>query len=491
MNVSNRKKDTGADTAHNAQHKARTKGVAMDKSNTALPDSNNFKNRRPTERHVLVAVIFTLLVTGPALMAVADVVHNDDVIIMGSTCVGLHCTPGYSFGYNTLVLKENNLRLYFDDSSPYNANNFPTNDWAIIVNDSTSGGDNYFAIQDATAVRNIFRVDAGAPANSIRVYTNGAITLGDSLRTLGNPWGDVYLGRSGFDSYIFVGEAGHEGLIRHVRAGIAPTDAVNYGQLTAAFDQLSAASAWLSTTGTSGSTATGTGSIAIGSGASARSYDTAVGHNSTITADNSTAVGANTTINSPNSVAVGANAVVEAQAPGSTAVGQNARVTAGAAGSVALGSNSVATEPNTVSVGSPGSERRITNVADGVNPTDAVNMNQLTATNKKVAVNSNRISQNSDRIEQNSGAIRELDRSVNELRDESRAGIAAAAALVELMPSAPGKTTLNVGTASFHGAFALGITAVHRLKAADCMLNTGISFTDDEVLVRAGASWEF
>jgi trimeric autotransporter adhesin len=44
---------------------------------------------------------------------------------------------------------------------------------------------------------------------------------------------------------------------------------------------------------------------------------------------------------------------------------------------VVLGNNSVASGPNTVSVGAPGAERRITNLAPGVNPTDAVTMSQL------------------------------------------------------------------------------------------------------------------
>jgi autotransporter adhesin len=50
---------------------------------------------------------------------------------------------------------------------------------------------------------------------------------------------------------------------------------------------------------------------------------------------------------------------------------------ASAPNSVALGNGSVASLANTVSVGAPGSERRITNVAAGINPTDAVNVGQL------------------------------------------------------------------------------------------------------------------
>jgi autotransporter adhesin len=44
---------------------------------------------------------------------------------------------------------------------------------------------------------------------------------------------------------------------------------------------------------------------------------------------------------------------------------------------VALGSGSIADQANTISVGSVGNERRITNVAPGIDPTDAVNLGQF------------------------------------------------------------------------------------------------------------------
>ena len=50
---------------------------------------------------------------------------------------------------------------------------------------------------------------------------------------------------------------------------------------------------------------------------------------------------------------------------------------AAADNSVALGTGSVADEENTISVGSSTNQRRITNVAAGVNATDAVNVSQL------------------------------------------------------------------------------------------------------------------
>jgi autotransporter adhesin len=50
---------------------------------------------------------------------------------------------------------------------------------------------------------------------------------------------------------------------------------------------------------------------------------------------------------------------------------------ASAANTVALGEGSVADQPDTVSVGSPGNERRITNLAPGQAAGDAVNMQQF------------------------------------------------------------------------------------------------------------------
>ncbi|HIF0537342.1 TPA: YadA-like family protein [Escherichia coli] len=64
-----------------------------------------------------------------------------------------------------------------------------------------------------------------------------------------------------------------------------------------------------------------------------------------------------------------------AQGKGSVAIGSGS--IAAADNSVALGTGSVANEENTISVGSSTNQRRITNVAAGVNATDAVNVSQL------------------------------------------------------------------------------------------------------------------
>ena len=116
--------------------------------------------------------------TGKNFPFPADQVILDDLIVDGSACIGFDCVNGESFGFDTLRLKENNLRLHFDDTS--SSASFPSNDWRIVVNDSSNGGASYFAIEDSTAGRQPFRVTAGAPANSLFVASSGRVGFGTS-----------------------------------------------------------------------------------------------------------------------------------------------------------------------------------------------------------------------------------------------------------------------------------------------------------------------
>jgi len=102
----------------------------------------------------------------------------DDLIVDGSACFGFDCVTGESFGFDTIRLKENNLRIHFQDTS--NSGSFPSRDWRIVINDSANGGANYFAVQDADASRNVFVIEGGAPANSLYVEDYGRVGLGTS-----------------------------------------------------------------------------------------------------------------------------------------------------------------------------------------------------------------------------------------------------------------------------------------------------------------------
>ena len=70
-----------------------------------------------------------------------DQVIPDDLIVQGSGCFGFDCVNNENFGFDTIRLKENNLRIGFDDTS--SSAGFATNNWQIRANDSTSGGANF------------------------------------------------------------------------------------------------------------------------------------------------------------------------------------------------------------------------------------------------------------------------------------------------------------------------------------------------------------
>lgn len=102
----------------------------------------------------------------------ADQVIPDDLIVQGSGCFGFDCVNNESFGFDTIRLKENNLRIKFEDTS---AGTFPSTDWQLTANDSASGGQNKFSIEDITAARVPFTVEGGATTNSIYVDSTGRV----------------------------------------------------------------------------------------------------------------------------------------------------------------------------------------------------------------------------------------------------------------------------------------------------------------------------
>lgn len=120
--------------------------------------------------------------TGKYSVLAKDQVVADDMIVQGSICTGFDCVNNENFGADTLVLKENNLRIFFNDTST--SGSFPSNDWRITANDQASGGASYLSIDDATAGRTVFRVTAGAPANSLFVASSGNVGLGTSTPVL-------------------------------------------------------------------------------------------------------------------------------------------------------------------------------------------------------------------------------------------------------------------------------------------------------------------
>ncbi|MFT6780068.1 MAG: hypothetical protein ACJAV1_004017, partial [Paraglaciecola sp.] len=113
-----------------------------------------------------------------SVSVLADQVIQDDLIIVGSACLGLDCVNGESFGFDSLRIKENNLRLKFVDTS--SSSSFPTRDWQITINDSANGGAEKFSIDDIDGGKTPFTIEADAPNHSLYVDDGGRIGLGTS-----------------------------------------------------------------------------------------------------------------------------------------------------------------------------------------------------------------------------------------------------------------------------------------------------------------------
>ncbi|MCC5846523.1 MAG: YadA-like family protein [Verrucomicrobia bacterium] len=193
---------------------------------------------------------------------------------------------------------------------------------------------------------------------------------------------------------------------------------------------------------------------------------------------------------------------------------------------MALGANSVADQDDTVSVGAAGAERRITNVAPGVDGTDAVNVNQLQGVqdgvnansqkledhevrlnshsrrisqklqdhevrlnshSRRISQNRNLINENRALIEQNAAAIQRLDRRVSDVEGKAYSGVAAALSLAPIVPPMDeGQTAVMAGVGHYEGESAVGVTVTHRLNGGEgkrnVYVNGGVSVTTENTV---------
>ncbi|HSL84092.1 MAG TPA: hypothetical protein VLF66_15070, partial [Thermoanaerobaculia bacterium] len=122
------------------------------------------------------------------VLGAKDQVISDDLIVQGSICAGFDCVNNESFGFDTLRLKENNTRIQFYDTSSIGA--FPTNNWQIRANASAAGGASFLGVVDQGVSGSsesgtlVFLVEAGAPANALRVAGTGRVGLGTATPIL-------------------------------------------------------------------------------------------------------------------------------------------------------------------------------------------------------------------------------------------------------------------------------------------------------------------
>ncbi|MBJ8796581.1 trimeric autotransporter adhesin SadA [Citrobacter freundii] len=221
-----------------------------------------------------------------------------------------------------------------------------------IVNGDSGVGIGYGAVVEQSAFNGI-AIGSSAQvnhANSIALGSNSQTTVGaqSSYTAYNMDTPQTSVGE------VSVGSGDGQRQITNVAAGSADTDAVNVGQLKVTDSHVAANTESINNLNTQVS-----------------SLDTRVTNIENSVGDIVTT--GSTKYFKTNTDGVDANA----QGTDSVAIGSGS--IAAAENSVALGTNSVADEANTVSVGSSTQQRRITNVAAGVNNTDAVNVAQLKA----------------------------------------------------------------------------------------------------------------
>ncbi|WP_175863957.1 ESPR-type extended signal peptide-containing protein [Burkholderia cepacia] len=250
--------------------------------------------------------------------------------------------------------------------------------------------------------------------------------------------------------------------------------AVASGENSSALGEKALASGENSSAVGQGAVASGSNGSAIGQGSTASgSNSSAIGQGAVASGNNGSAVGQGAVASGENGTALGQGAV--ASGKDSTALGQGA--SASGSGSVAIGQGSVATEANTVSFGNGTEEgnRRLVNIADGINASDAATKGQLDRAMESVDARFN-----------------DTNRAINDVAKNAYAGIAAAMAMPNMTPSQPGKTVVAVGAANFKSGSAIAAGATYRSRSGNWLVNGATSITSvGDVGVRAQVGYEF
>nr|WP_263864232.1 hypothetical protein [Variovorax sp. 38R] len=393
---------------------------------------------------------------------------------------------------------------------------------------------------DSTAVGSgaVVNADQGvAIGTGAVVTTKNSVALGNDATTAdAKPTESVTLQGTTYQfagtkpvGVVSVGSKDAERQLTNVAAGeisATSTDAVNGSQLNATNQAINNM-----TTGGGGikyfhanskaadSNAAGAESVAIGPNAVALGNNAiATGNGAQAKAAGSIALGANSTASTANSVALGDGAVANR-------VGMN--------GQREMFSNTVVqSAQGAVSVGSTGNERQITNVAGGTQATDAVNVRQLQAvqqsavrydTNVDGSVNYNSVTMgngastgpvtvqnvapgvaptdavNVQQLNQAGAAnMAYTDARTNALGSEIRnvaknayAGVAAAMAVQMPGTSVPGKTVMRVGYGTFKGESAVGISFRRTAENNGWSMTGGVGMSRAGAAATVGAEWVF
>lgn len=363
---------------------------------------------------------------------------------------------------------------------------------------STSVGQSAVAIGDSASASGDGATAIGASASALGNSTalgNGASTQGDGATALGSSSlafaGGTAVGdsaRAGGAQSTALGNSATtlgDGATALGASSIASNGATAVGESASARGAQSTALGSSSQAGGGNSTAVGDAALATGANSTALgASSSAIGEESVAIGEASDALGAKTTVvgtqataNDDSSMAVGFGS--QATGVGSIALGANAQTTA--ENSVAIGQGSVADAANTVSVGSSSLQKRITNLADGTNSTDAVNVSQLqglkASTDAQFAITNQNVANNTTNITQlTNGTAGPLQ--VNNTDNAAP-------------PQATGTNALAAGpgaTATASNAVALGITATAVAKESTVIGNAASATAQDTTVIGYSAS---
>jgi autotransporter adhesin len=383
--------------------------------------------------------------------------------------------PTYKFTDNSKFENVGDALTNLDGRTAQNSTDIDTIN-NTLNNITTGGGIKYFRANSTLADSSATGADSVAIGGAASASAANSVALGaNSVANRPNT--------------VSVGATGAERQITNVAAGTADTDAVNVSQLKRAGlidGDGSTKAAVTYDAGTDGkpdytsiTLGNNTGATTLHNVAEGVAGTDAVNVNQMNAAldrvTNIAESGGNTLF-----AADGNRATEVASATGTHATAMGANANASADNSVALGANSVADRANTVSVGSAGNERQITNVANGEQQTDAVNVRQLNLASAQAQSYTD-------------SRIAGVQSQINNVASTAYGGIAAAMAAAGLpQPTAPGRTMVSIAGARYASASgaAIGVSYVTQddrwvVKASGNTSSSGnVGFT-----IGAGHQW--
>lgn len=198
--------------------------------------------------------------------------------------------------------------------------------------------------------------------------------------------------------------------------------------------------------------------IALGNGANTSATATgavAIGLRGTVTAVDGMAIGRDANVSGTGGVALGADSV--AAGAGSSAVGYGAQ--AGYDNSTAVGSGAATTRANQVMIGTSSNTYSTPGITSAASRAAQSGPTQVVTSDAY----GNLATADVD-INQMQSDISSLKKTTDDIRKESRRGIAAAMAMAATpTPTAPGKTAWATNVAGFSGQVAASLAVAHRL----------------------------